>query len=66
MSEVPLQVQDYGDAIAHCEIQLKRLNLGKQSPTVMLWMHMNGYPGGWPDLDYDGFRHLWRFLKQCN
>jgi hypothetical protein len=57
--------QDLGDAIAHCEAQLKRLGLIKQSPVVVLWLEMNSYAGDWARLDYNGFANLYRFLKQC-
>jgi hypothetical protein len=60
------QPQDLSNAIAHCEVEIKRLSLTKKHPTMMLWCAINGYPNGWPDLDYNGFRHLWRFLKKCN
>jgi hypothetical protein len=65
MSETPTPVQDYGDAIAHCELQLKRLGIGKRHPTIILWLDINGYSGDWNRLEYLGFVDLYRYLTRC-
>jgi hypothetical protein len=57
--------KDLGDAIAACEIEIKRLGLQKYSPVVVLWLEISGYAGDWNRLDYEGFANLWRFLKKC-
>lgn len=61
MSNPPV---DLGNAIAHVEIQLKRLGLRKNSPVVILWLHMAGFVR-WENLDMNGFRDLYKFLKEC-
>jgi hypothetical protein len=58
-------VVDLGDAIAHCEAQLKRLGHSKKSSVIVLWLELNGYAGQWERLDLAGFRDLYRFLKRC-
>lgn len=54
-----------GDAIAHCEVELRRLALHKYSPVIVLWLEMSGYAGQWERLDRAGFRDLYKFLKRC-
>jgi hypothetical protein len=57
--------RDLSQAIAACEIEVKRLTLQKCSPVIVLWLEMSGYAGDWNRLDYEGFANLWRFLKKC-
>lgn len=59
------QPEDLSDAIAYCEIQLKRLGLNKRSPVIKLWLDINGYAGKWERLEINGFRDLYRFLQGC-
>lgn len=56
---------DLSQAIASCEVEIKRLNLQKYSPVIVLWLEVSGYAGDWNRLDYEGFANLWRFLKKC-
>lgn len=58
--------EDLGDAIAYCETQLKRLNLHKKSPAIILYLHMAGFAGDWGRLNSkNDFRDLYKFLAQC-
>jgi hypothetical protein len=61
---MPQPPEDLSSAIAHVEAQLKRLNLRKRSPIIILWLHMAGYMR-WEALDLKGFRDLYKFLKEC-
>jgi hypothetical protein len=56
--------EDLSHAIAHVEAQLKRLGLRKASIEILLWLHMAGYMR-WEALDLNGFRDLYKFLKEC-
>lgn len=61
----PNPPEDLSNAIAHVEIQLKRIGLRKNSPVIILWLHMAGYVR-WEALDMNGFRDLYKFLKECD
>jgi hypothetical protein len=61
---MPQPPEDLSNAIAHCEAQLKRLGLRKTSAVILLWLHMSGYMR-WEVLDLNGFRDLYKFLKEC-
>lgn len=60
----PPKPQDLSSAIAHVEAQLKRLGLRKTSAVILLWLHMAGIMR-WENLDLNGFRDLYKFLKEC-
>jgi hypothetical protein len=60
----PNPPQDLSNAIAHVETQLKRLNLRKTSAVILLWLHMSGFMR-WENLNLNGFRDLYKFLKEC-
>jgi hypothetical protein len=62
---MPNPPEDLSNAIAHVEIQLKRLGLRKTSPVIILWLHMAGFVR-WEALDMNGFRDLYKFLKDCD
>jgi hypothetical protein len=61
----PNSPQDLSNAIAHVETQLKRLNLRKTSAVILLWLHMAGFMR-WENLNLNGFRDLYKFLKECD
>ncbi len=63
MQPIP-EPQDLSNAIAHVEAQLKRLGLRKTSAVIILWLHMAGFMR-WEALDLNGFRDLYKFLKEC-